>query len=130
MAMKLGMGLDIRLLDSLNFLPMKLSAMPKTFGINDFKKGYFPHFMNTDANQNYCGRYPDPKMYGIDTFSTKDLAEFRTWYRNIPESAIFDFKQELFDYCVSDVNILRKATLSFRHIVIEATKTECIGGVD
>ena len=39
---------------------------------------------------------------------------------------IFYFEQELLDYCVSGVNILHKATLSLRHIVIEATQIEHI----
>ena len=39
-------------IDSLNFLPMALSRLPKTFGLtNVLKKGYFPHFFNTVANQ-------------------------------------------------------------------------------
>lgn len=37
-------GLNIRILDSLNFLPMKLAAMPKAFGLHEMKKGYFPNF--------------------------------------------------------------------------------------
>ena len=30
--MKVGKGLNIRLLDSLNFLPMPLASLPKAFG--------------------------------------------------------------------------------------------------
>ena len=47
MYMKLDKGLNIRILDSLNFLPMPLAKLPKSFGLTEMKKGFFPHFYNT-----------------------------------------------------------------------------------
>ena len=44
MSMQIGNGLNIRVLDSLNFLPMPLAALPAAFGLKELKKGYFPHF--------------------------------------------------------------------------------------
>ena len=38
---------------------MSLANFPKTFGLNELSKGYFPHYFNTDANQNYEGPLPD-----------------------------------------------------------------------
>ena len=35
--------LQIKFIDSLNFLSMPLSVFPKTFGLSELKKGYFPH---------------------------------------------------------------------------------------
>ena len=66
MYMTMERGLHIRVIDSLNFLPMKVSALPKAFGIKELKKGWFPHHFNTQENQNYVGPYPDPKYYGHD----------------------------------------------------------------
>ena len=43
-------GLNIRLLDSLNFLNMPLSQPPKSFELVEMKKGYFPHLYNTQEN--------------------------------------------------------------------------------
>ena len=37
---------EIKFRDSLNFLPMPLKALPKTFGPTELKKAYFPHFFN------------------------------------------------------------------------------------
>ena len=51
------------IIDSLNIFPMQLAALPKAFGLKEIKKGYFPHFMNTAANQKYVGPYPPPSMY-------------------------------------------------------------------
>ena len=44
---------EIKFRDSLNFLPMPLKALPKTFGLTELKKGYFPHFFNRKENQTY-----------------------------------------------------------------------------
>ena len=43
MYMKVGRGLNIRIIDSLNFLPMPLANLPKAFGLKELKKGFFPH---------------------------------------------------------------------------------------
>ena len=37
---------NIRLIDSLSFLPMPLEKFSKTFEINELKKGFFPHAFN------------------------------------------------------------------------------------
>ena len=70
-------GLKMRLIDSYNFFPMALKKCPKTFGLTmQLKKGEFPHFFNTKANQQYIGPFPEPKYYGIDTMSTSDRQTF------------------------------------------------------
>ena len=42
--------LSIRFINSLNFLQMPLKAFPKTFGMNELKKGYFPHYFNKKSS--------------------------------------------------------------------------------
>jgi hypothetical protein len=49
--------LKIKLIDSLSFIPMRLADFPKTFGLNELAKGYFPHLFNRKENQNYVGPY-------------------------------------------------------------------------
>ncbi|KFM64530.1 hypothetical protein X975_14604, partial [Stegodyphus mimosarum] len=39
-------SLNIRVIDSLNFLPMALAKLPGCFGLSELKKGYFPHLFN------------------------------------------------------------------------------------
>ena len=41
----------VKLIDSLSYLTMPLSAFPKTLGF-DAAKGYFPHLFNTQENWN------------------------------------------------------------------------------
>ena len=55
--------LNIKVIDSLNFLPMKLSKLPEAFKIKKLKQGWFPHYSNTRKNQNYVGPYPEAKYY-------------------------------------------------------------------
>ena len=45
----------IKFIDSLNFIPMRLADFPKTFGIDELAKGYFPHLFNKKENENYVG---------------------------------------------------------------------------
>ena len=37
---------SLRFIDSINFFQMPLSAFPKTFGLTELRKGYFPHKFN------------------------------------------------------------------------------------
>ena len=119
MYMSVGRGLDIRLLDSLNFLPMKLAALPKAFGLQELKKGWFPHFFNTKENQQYVGPFPEVKYYGHDMMSSGERADFLAWHAS--QSHVFDFREELKTYCVSDVTIMREACMRFRQLMISVT---------
>ena len=69
----------LKFLDSLNFLPMSLKSMPKSFDLT-CKKGYYPHFFNTAKNLEYVGPYPEPKFYGADYMSGDERAQFLEWY--------------------------------------------------
>ncbi|KAE9523026.1 hypothetical protein AGLY_016657, partial [Aphis glycines] len=91
--------LSIRIIDSSNFIQSPLSSFPKTFGLKELKKGYFPHFFNTVENQNYIGILPDKEYYGYETMKTENKQEFEKWYNDkINENYIFNFKEELEAY--------------------------------
>ena len=47
MCMKVGRSLNLRIIDSLNFLPMPLANFPKSFELTELKKGFFPHLFNS-----------------------------------------------------------------------------------
>ena len=90
--------LNMRLLDSLNFLPMPLGNLPKSFGLNELKKGFFPHFFNTPENE-YAKLecLPDIQYYDPDSMSKDKRSQFIQWYtenRNKP----FDFQKERKEY--------------------------------
>ena len=108
---------NIRFIDSLNFFPMKLANLPKTFGIEELKKNHFPHFFNKKENENYVGPIPPTSYYNPNGMSPKDREAFMTWHASKEESNyIFNFQEEILAYCRSDVDILRRCCLEFREL--------------
>ena len=102
--------------DSLCFLPMPLSSFPSTFGLTELKKGFFPHAFNIDKpeHQNYRGPIPALEYYDPDGMSPKMKAELVTWHADQDRrNVVFDFQQELEDYCKSDVDILQNGCEKF-----------------
>ena len=71
----------IRFIDSLSFFQMPLSAFPKTFGLTELKKGYFPHKFNIPENQEYVGPVPAMDYYMPEVMSPKGRQEFETWHK-------------------------------------------------
>ncbi|XP_077110682.1 uncharacterized protein LOC143766710 [Ranitomeya variabilis] len=112
--------LSIRFIDSLNFIPMKLSKLPQAMGFSG-GKGHFPHFFNTRENQNYVGPIPDVKYYGVEYMSPGEKSEFLEWYE-AQVNTTFDFKAELKSYCKQDVEILRHACEIYRERIMQMTQ--------
>lgn len=124
MYMKVGEGLNMRFIDSVNFLPMPLASLPKSFDLQEMKKGYFPHLFNLPCNQNVIlPRLPEEKFYDPDSMNSDKRKIFKEWYMKNVECE-FNFEREIYEYCVSDVSILRKACLKFRNLVKKITGTE------
>ena len=117
--------LDIKFIDSLNFIPMALARFPKTFGLTELKKGWFPHYFNIEANQAYVGKIPDKKFYDPDGMHENSRKEFLKWHSEMEESDfVFDFQKEIITYCRSDVDILRRCCLQFSEMFKEVTTLE------
>ena len=119
--MRIGKGRNIRFLDSCMFLPMALAELPKCFDLTELKKGYFPHFFNKPAHYGKVfSSLPEPQDYGINSMSADKQRQFLQWHathKNQP----FDFEKEMLAYCRSDVDILRRACLVYRQLLMEAT---------
>ena len=112
--------LSIRLIDSLNFLMMGIKDFPKTFGMNELKKGYFPHYFSEECNKNYVGSIPSKKHYDYNQMKPKDRKEFLKWYEDrVSENYVFDFHEEIIEYCQSDVDILRRGIMKLREDFIQ-----------
>ncbi|XP_046434414.1 uncharacterized protein LOC124186619 [Neodiprion fabricii] len=109
-----------RFLDSLAYMPMALSVLPKAFGLPTTSvKGVFPHLFNTPENVGYVGPLTAAKFYSPDTMSSDARAEFHSWYDEaVANDHLFDFDAELLSYCRSDVD-LRRACVAFRDIFLE-----------
>jgi hypothetical protein len=117
--------LSIRFIDSLSFLTMPLSEFPKTFGENELKKGFFPHWFNTRENRNYIGEIPDVSYFKPERMNTKKYDEFMEWYNHKKDNNyVWDEEKEMSEYCISDVDILRKCCIKFRKLYLS------IAGID
>ena len=114
--------MNIKFIDSLCFIPMKLAAFPKTFSLTEFQKGYFLHFFNRGENQEYVGPLQNAKYYDPDGMSSADREKFFAWYNNlVRKEHVFDFQAEIIRYCQSDVDILCRCCLEFRELFREIT---------
>ena len=112
--------LSIRFIDSLNFLQMPLKSFPKTFGMNELTKGYFPHYFNKECNKDYVGTIPSKKHYGYNQMKPDERSKFLKWYEErVSENYVFDFKKEIIEYCRSDVDILRRGLMKLREDFIQ-----------
>lgn len=69
------------------------------------------------------GPYPDPKYYGHDYISEEDRTELLEWLTERKDE-VFDFRQEMEEYCRSDVDILRQACVKFRELLMHAMGEE------
>lgn len=118
--MHVSKNLDLTFLDSISFIGMKLSKIPKCFGLEELQKGYFPHLFNTQEHQTYKGPYPAAHYYSVEYMGEEEAKSFWKWY-NSKENEIFDFQSEMYNYCVSDVDILRRGCMQFRKIMMEVT---------
>ena len=101
--------------DSYLFLGSKLSKLPASFGIEDESKGTFPFLFSHPENYAYRGPLPALEYYSLGTMSTKEALSFKEWHaQQVAEGAIFDFREAIRDYTVSDVRILRLSVEIFR----------------
>lgn len=110
----------IRFIDSFSFIPMSLEKFPKTFGLQELKKGFWCHKFNTIDNENYIGSIPGKAYYTPEFFSESKRKEFDEWYDQ-QKNKVFDFNKELSDYCISDVKLLKYGTLTFRKNILNIT---------
>jgi hypothetical protein len=87
-------SINLRMIDSSNFVQGPLKNFLKTFGLKELKKGYFPHFFNTTENQNYIGKIPDAEYYGFNSMKPKEREEFLEWHKQKrKENYLFDLKK-------------------------------------
>lgn len=101
--------------DSLCFLPMPLKNFTATFGLSELKKGFFPHLFNTHENKDYVGPMPPKEMYDPDGMTQKEKHSFEIWYNSqVQDNFIFNMRQEMESYCISDVKLLKHGCIKFQ----------------
>ena len=110
---------------SLSFIPLPLSKFGVTFELAEGKKGYFPHFFNTSDNENYEGVLPELKHYGVNEMSPANRTALIKWHlEKTVNNYVFNFKKELYEYCLSDVNILTESVIKFCELFLNETEVD------
>lgn len=125
--------LDIHFRDSLSFIPSALRSMSDDFGIEELKKGHFPHkvmtvnYLKEAEGSDFIMQKPHRSAYDFDPrFGGKganELYELQQWldeyYCN--GSSIWNVRQEAIVYCISDTVLLGKTLVQFRAQMMEMT---------
>ena len=94
--------------DSLCLLPFSLASFPATFGLEELRKGFFPHLFNTLENQEYVGPIPEESFYDPDGMTVRKKDEFQRWHaQKVAEEYVFKLCHEMKEYCISDVKLLK-----------------------
>jgi len=96
---------------------MPLSAFPKTFGLTELHKGYFPHKFNIPEHQTYVDIVPALDYYMPETMSPEGKQALEKWHQEQRDKeVVFDFQNELVAYCKSDVRLLKQGCLTFKRL--------------
>ncbi|XP_029975791.1 uncharacterized protein LOC115408984 [Salarias fasciatus] len=114
---------NLKFIDSLSFLSMRLSDMPKAMGFEDQSKGFFPHKFSSAGSLKYTGPYPPPTDYGFERMSCPEQVKFQGWYDSVSRG-VFDFEKEALFYCKNDVQILFEGCVRFRNQFLNETKVD------
>ena len=111
---------DIQLLDSYSFVSCALEKFPAIFGLDELKKGYFPHVFNRPEFWGYVGPIPDVEYYQPQLYSPAKRQSFYEWHAaRVEERAVFNFRKEMTEYCHSDVCLLRQGMMKFRSLFLD-----------
>ena len=105
----------LKFIDSLSFLPMPLASFTDTFNLSELKKGFFPHLFNLPHHQNYVGRIPNLEFYDPDGLMPNKKEELLRWHTDqVRRNVTFNLKQEMIEYCKSDVALLKAGCSKFQ----------------
>ncbi|XP_018370538.1 PREDICTED: uncharacterized protein LOC108766020 [Trachymyrmex cornetzi] len=112
---------NTKFIDSSNYMAMRLSDLPKAFGLQDTSgKGIFLHLFNRKKHQAYIGPIPSARYYSPEQMKPEEREHFIKWHDDMTQSGfLFYFQREIVKYCRNDVDILRRACLAFRKIFLE-----------
>lgn len=115
--------LRIRFVDSYRFITCSLRRFPKTFGITEQSKGFFPYTFFTKANVQYHGPLPDAAYFEFDRMKGAERREAMEWYERHKEEP-YNLLDKCLEYCKSDVALLREGCRVFRSLFLDITHNE------
>ncbi|EGT39527.1 hypothetical protein CAEBREN_20271 [Caenorhabditis brenneri] len=98
---------NVRLLDSLKYLTMSLSAVGKTFHVDSLKGDFLILFIKPE-NYKYVGPLPNDGLENKSLVAKKQIIEFLQKERKA--NKVFNFMDDIFNYCFNDVYMLSETT--------------------
>lgn len=115
--------------DSLCFIPTTLRSMSTDFGIEEFRKGHFPHRYMTVEHVEAIpedGKIPRParEYFDCDFRSDHERQEAEEWIdRFCAQSDCWDIRNDAIEYCISDTLLLGETLKRFRDQTMEMCST-------
>jgi len=93
---------DLRFIDSVNFIPAQLRNFPSLFGFQD-SKTYFPYSFMNENTIYFKGDIPATSFYEV---GQNDEIEFNSFYDEQKKLGEWDVEKVATDYCIQDVHVL------------------------
>lgn len=129
--------LNQRYVDSTNFIPSALRKLSGDFGIEELKKGYFPHGLMTQSFFNDCQLrsfiIPLPSAaefepnYKNGSDGRKEEKEFLSFYEQqtqiCNQEGGWNLKREAVQYCISDTLLLAECLHAFRDSFMDMARS-------
>ena len=105
---------DLVFKDSLSFLNLPLTNFSNTFGLEELKKVWFPHKFSKLENLQYEGKIPALHYYEPQHMDKDKKKACEDWHaEEVTKGEVWNFKNELLEYCKSDVKLLKEGCLKF-----------------
>jgi hypothetical protein len=121
-------SLKMNFRDTLNFLPVALSNLPRAVGLSAeiAAKGDFAHRANKPGNWDKVIPFPDISEFMIEKWDLKKRNAFALWHASEKSNKnnLLDFRREIVSYCSNDVTVLRLCALKFRKDFIALSKID------
>ena len=124
--------LDVTFKDSLCFIPSALRDMPNNFGVEELRKGFFPHklmtveYMKQSSLSNFKVMKPSqdffPGDFRVGKAGREEKKELDIFLKGFYEGDnVWDLKKDAIEYCISDTFLLGQVLRIFRESTMEIT---------
>ena len=115
-------SVKVKFLCTLNFWPMALRNLPKTFGFST-RKGFFPHELNRpDLDKLPSGDIPAIEHFSPNLMGVDELADLRAWHATRVRLP-YNLFAEMVLYCDADVLVLAKACEAYIFLLYSGPDT-------
>ena len=129
---KISIRSGINFYDSLTIFQQSLAMLPKSFGFEKIvKKGYAPLALLKESRAHERefhrpGHFPDETCFFTKFMNEKQYADFKKWHETeshsyMKSNKVYDFYEELTEYCENDCRVLLAAIMIFRNMFKNVT---------